>query len=165
MSLILSQSILDRSRPLVEPKAPRSARRAVPRVLVGEDDREMLKLVTCAILKESCEVVEARDGIELLGTLTGALDRSSSRRGVEGIDLVVSDVRMPGLSGLEVLRLLRKCDRELPFLLISAFADERTHEEARSLGASALLDKPFDLDTLREVVRAVLRGRRSAEPS
>lgn len=59
--------------------------------------------------------------------------------------LVVSDVHMPGASGLDVLHWLRRWLPGIPTILMSAFADPRAIRHARALGASAVLRKPFDL--------------------
>jgi DNA-binding response OmpR family regulator len=93
-------------------------------------------------------VIEARDGQELLLAIE-RLKAGSVRPA-----MVVSDVRMPGYSGLDLLAILRCASWTLPVVLITAFGDEDTHAEARELGAIAVLDKPFDLDDLRAVVRA-----------
>jgi DNA-binding NtrC family response regulator len=69
-------------------------------------------------------------------------------------DVLVSDVRMPGLGGLDVLRGLRHCEWANPVILITAFGDEATHLEAVRLGAAAVLDKPFDVDDLRAILLA-----------
>lgn len=94
---------------------------------------------------EDFEVIEARDGDELLGLLR-AFGRSSPDE--IAVDLVVSDVRMPGADGLAVLETLRAEDSMTPVILISAFADQSVFTEATRLGA-ILIDKPFGVDRLR----------------
>jgi len=66
-------------------------------------------------------------------------------------DLIVSDVRMPGWSGLDLLRFLRHRRSAIPVVLITAFGDRDTHERAARLGA-AVLDKPFALADLRRAI-------------
>jgi DNA-binding NtrC family response regulator len=66
--------------------------------------------------------------------------------------LIISDVRMPGVSGLDVLATLRREDWSTPVILMTAFGDLETRAEARRLGAKALFDKPFDVDDLRTAV-------------
>jgi DNA-binding NtrC family response regulator len=72
------------------------------------------------------------------------------------MDLVISDERMPGMAGLEVLDALRRAGWPTPFILITGFGDQATHASARRLGASAVFDKPFDLDDLRKTVLQLL---------
>ena len=63
---------------------------------------------------------------------------------------------MPGLAGLDVLRTLRGSDLAMPVILITAFGDHKTHEEARRLGAAVILDKPFELPDFENYVRDIL---------
>jgi CheY-like chemotaxis protein len=121
----------------------------VMRVLLAEDDREMRRLLASTLRKEHCEVLEAGNGLELAELI--ALERSPSNTG-PAIDLIISDVRMPGRSGLEVLTVLRRNDRETPVILITAFGEPDTHAEAYRLGALAVFNKPFDIDDLRTMV-------------
>jgi len=71
-------------------------------------------------------------------------------------DMIVSDVRMPGESGLDLLRRVREARPELPFLLVTAFADVREAVDALKLGAVDYLAKPVDLDELLAAVRDTL---------
>ena len=71
-------------------------------------------------------------------------------------DLLVSDIRMTGFTGLEVLAGLRDLTWRIPTLLMTAYGDDATHAQARSLGARAVFTKPFDLDDLRTVVLNLL---------
>lgn len=124
-------------------------------VLVAEDDDELRSLLSGALRAEGFEVTEARDGSELLDHL-GSLFFS----GKSSLDLVVTDVRMPGFSGLNVLAGLRGNDWTTPVIVITAFGDQRLHEEASRLGALAVFDKPFDLKDLRDFIRGVLSDPR-----
>lgn len=121
----------------------------VRRVLIAEDDPEMGDLLAAALHLDGYEVVHARTGAQLLdsiGTqLLNALDRAP-------VDLIISDIRLPGMSGLEVLAALRQTDWSTPVILISAFADPETHAEAHRLGATLVFNKPFDIDDLRMAV-------------
>jgi FixJ family two-component response regulator len=62
--------------------------------------------------------------------------------------IIVSDIQMPGRSGLELLRDLRARSVDTPVILISAFVTEQSRRQATELGAAALLAKPFDAATL-----------------
>ena len=90
---------------------------------------------------------ELRDGLQLLERLREV--RGSPLRWP---DAIVSDVRMPGHSGLEMLAALRRAGWTTPVVLITAFGDRWVHDQARQLGAAAVLDKPFDIDALRAVL-------------
>ena len=118
-------------------------------VLLAEDDPEMRELMAWALRRDGYEVQEVGDGNEVLQVL-GLVEGEDG-----GPDLLVSDVRMPGLSGLEVLERLRRSRDDLPVILVTAFGDLETHAKAQRLGAE-VLDKPFDLDDLRKRVFDVL---------
>ena len=120
-----------------------------PRILVAEDDDAMRAMLVQTLRRAGYVVVEVEDGFELG-------DYLAMMRGQGGtlapLDLIISDVRMPGRTGLEALERLRDQGVSCPVLLLSAFADAETHAEARRLGARRLLDKPVDLDVLKAAV-------------
>jgi FixJ family two-component response regulator len=79
------------------------------------------------------------------------------------ISCVIADVRMPGMSGVELLSLLIKQGHRLPFIFITAFSEEAVRAEALSAGAICVLTKPFDKATLVRHLDAALAdhgGRR-----
>ena len=121
------------------------------RLLLAEDDFELRELLACVLRADGHEVVEARDGNELWELLSG---QSTSEAG--GFALVVSDVRMPGLTAFDVLSRLQRAVAEVPVILITAFGDQTTHLRALRLGASRVFDKPFDCDELRDAVHETL---------
>jgi DNA-binding response OmpR family regulator len=124
-----------------------------PRILVAEDDDEMRRLVVEALRKDGYDVVAVNDGGRLLVALAhGFVDRG----GADLADLVVSDVRMPVCTGMQILEQLRAAHWHVPMILMTAFGDPATREHARTLGA-LLFDKPFDLDDLRTAVASLLR--------
>jgi len=124
------------------------------RIAVAEDSAEMRALIAATLRADGCDVVEARDGLELVAIVAPA-----ERSGM-AFDLIVSDLRMPERSGMEALGALRDEGVRTPYLLITAFGDDETHRDARQLGAVAVLDKPFDLDWLCALVRAAVEPPR-----
>ena len=78
---------------------------------------------------------------------------------LEGAGCLISDVRMPGMDGLELQRLVRTGSPRLPVILISGQLDERVRERALRLGAVAFLYKPFDGE---ELLRAIQRALEQA---
>lgn len=86
----------------------------------------------------------------------GALDYFQDR----GADLVVSDLRMPGLDGMELLARMRALDSELPFIIITAYSTVDDAIEALRLGATDFIKKPFDMDELVVLVEKTLEGSR-----
>jgi DNA-binding response OmpR family regulator len=127
------------------------------RVLLAEDDPSMRRLLAGTLRRDGFQVIEVENGAELLA-LVGSLLLDPAAAG--SVDLVISDIRMPGASGLEVLARLRAGDRVTPVFLITAFGDPATHAEAQRLGARTF-DKPFDLRELRAAVRDLGGAARS----
>jgi DNA-binding response OmpR family regulator len=117
------------------------------RIVLAEDDDDMRTLLAARLRQDGFSVLEARDGEEL-STLIDAAHEARSLAPEAIVDLVISDARMPYQSGLDALAVLRKNDVETPFILITAFGDTHTHSEAFRLGATAVFDKPFEVDDL-----------------
>ena len=128
------------------------------RVVVAEDDDAMRDLVAEALKKAGCEVIECPDGASLFEFMREAWVKNDR----PPFDLIVSDLRLPAASGFEVLMLVRRLKNPIPVIIVTAFGDELTHSYARELGAAAVLNKPFDLDELVELIGRALdesRGR------
>jgi DNA-binding response OmpR family regulator len=120
------------------------------RILIAEDDRVLRTLLARHLRRGGFEVVEARDGATALTRLGDALceqDRS--------YDLLISDVQMPGHTGLDLASELKRGAWPMPILLITGFGSEEAHAEAERLGAT-MLDKPLDLDVLTTAVERLL---------
>lgn len=121
-------------------------------VLLAEDDRELRRFLALALQHDGYRVTEVDSGHALLDQLW---NRAASKA---SFDLIISDVHMPGFTGLEILEILRDADdpddeyaphiHDTPVILITAFGDLRLHADARRLGA-VVFDKPFDVDELR----------------
>ena len=75
------------------------------------------------------------------------------------VDLVISDLRMPGMTGMELLAAVRDLDKEVPFIIITGFADVDNAIEALRLGATDFIKKPFDMDELRIQIEHTLSHR------
>jgi len=123
------------------------------RVLVAEDSDDTRAVVAAILRDDGFDVVEARSGVELLSRL-GVGDLEPTNEGP--IDLVISDVRMPKLDGIEALAKARKAEVSTPFILMSAYGGRGAQQRARELRAVMFLKKPFSLFELRDAVRAIL---------
>ncbi len=116
------------------------------RVLLAEDDERMRRLVANALRDDGFDVIEARHGAEFLEWVGFLLLHPRAGRPV---DLIITDLRMPFETGVEILVGLGRAASITPVILMTAFGDETTHAEARRLGANAVFDKPFDVNDLR----------------
>lgn len=140
------------------PAAGRDAARPL-RVLLAEDDDEMRRLLAGSLRETGYEVTAVADGTELCRALAPQLIQPDADR----YHVIVSDIRMPGTTGLQALEGLRALAELPPMILITAFGDAETHRKVRKLGA-VILDKPFDIEALLSEVAAAC-SRRLRQPS
>jgi two-component system, NtrC family, response regulator PilR len=125
---------------------------AMPTVLVVDDEPHIIDVIEIVLHEEGARVLRAGSGLEALELL---------RR--ETVDVVISDIRMPDLSGVQLLKEAKPSAPATAFILITAFATNDTAIEALQHGACEYLTKPFKMDDLRCVVRKHL-SRKSSEP-
>ena len=122
------------------------------RILIVEDEKSMRDLLALMLRKEgySVETVESAD-------------RAADRIVAETrYDLVISDISMPGMSGLELLRHSRRTSPDTAVILMTAYGTKQTAIDALNEGASFYVEKPFDLDEIKVVVRKTLEHKRIA---
>jgi CheY-like chemotaxis protein len=127
------------------------------RILLAEDDPALRSMMAARLRQDGCDVAEARSGdeaLELISTI------ASGEAALADLDLVIIDVRMPGLSGLEVVRLLRSWKWSTPVLFVTAYPDPELAAEIGELDAR-LLAKPFGLSRLSNAALEAIRGRLS----
>jgi two-component system response regulator AtoC len=118
----------------------------MPRILIADDDNDLRSTLRELLVEEGYEVNEADSGDAVLTSLgNGASERPS---------LVIMDIRMPGKSGLDVLRELRpSLGSQLPVLVMTAFGSSNVAIEAIQLGAYDYITKPFDLDDILATIK------------
>lgn len=126
-----------------------------PHILLAEDDNELRELLNFSLARAGYLVTCCENGLDLLDRLLQPQD----------YDLVISDLRMPALTGLEVLEYLHDAGQQLPFICMTAFGDRQTHESAYKFGATATIDKPFDLDEMLTLVHTICPGSSGQKPS
>jgi two-component system, NtrC family, response regulator AtoC len=115
------------------------------RVLVVDDERKMRRVLQMIMEQLGLESVPAETAEEALEVVRA-----------EKIDLVVTDLKMPGMSGLECLRRLRELDPEVPVIMLTAHGTVQTAVEAMKLGAFDYVLKPFDVEAMEMIVRRAL---------
>jgi DNA-binding NtrC family response regulator len=123
--------------------------RPPPRVVLAEDDDDVRVSLAELLRSEGYEVVEVTSGIDVLQHLTVTAEQAGRRPS----EVLITDVRMPGLNGMRLLEGLRAMGATIPVVVITAFADDETRRQAARLGASAVLDKPIDVETLIATLR------------
>ncbi len=115
-----------------------------PRILIVDDDAGQRSLLDSFLRGQGFDTVVVESGAKALATLRA-----------QPVSLMISDVRMPGMSGLETLRQARQEHAALPVLLVTAYADVKEAVGAMRDGALNYLTKPIDLDELLATVRQV----------
>lgn len=122
-----------------------------PVVLVADDDPDILMLISLTLERDGYEVVVARDGFK---ALEAAVERIPH--------LVVLDLMMPGIDGCEVTRRLRadKTTKDIPIVIVTAFAEESQAAKALAAGADAYVKKPFSPRELLAKTASLLLERR-----
>src|SRR5438874_5233440 len=119
-------------------------------ILLVDDEEAVLKLLAYPLERDGFRVVQARDGDEAL-----------ARFAEEQVDLVVLDVMLPRLDGLEVCKRLR-ASSSVPIIMLTARDDELDKVIGLELGADDYITKPFSIRGFRSRVRALLRRARAA---
>ena len=132
------------------------------RILVVDDEPDMQALVLQKFRHQirdgTWEFLFAQDGVEALAALE--VNRN--------VDLVVSDINMPRMDGLELLQQIRTVDPDVPFLMITGTADIASVGEAKAAGVTAYIKKPFSADGLKSkltIIGRIIKHRQGAEMS
>ena len=128
-----------------QPSAPANDRSPPLRILLGEDNETMRRLVGFVLRSDGHTLAEARDGAELLEVLASSLTGGPEAR----LDAIVSEQSLPGIEGLTILAGLRARGLPTPFVLITA--DPEVQARARRFGA-VVLDQPFNTQAIRDAV-------------
>lgn len=119
-----------------------------PRVLVVDDEPSMCRALSAVLERFGLKVSTALDGLQGL---------TKFRRDV--YDLVIADLKMPGMSGVELLREIKRISPRTPVVLLTAYGTVEGAVEAMKEGAFDFLQKPFSPEVLRDVVSRALRPR------
>jgi EAL domain-containing protein (putative c-di-GMP-specific phosphodiesterase class I) len=134
------------TKPFQSPVSPEASR---PRLLIVEDDENLARSMARVFDREGFAVTHAPDGVVASEALTS-----------NTFDVVLSDINLPGISGVELLRLVRAYDLDVPVVLVTGNPTLETAAEAVELGALQYLTKPVELEALKaSVVRALKLGR------
>jgi two-component system, chemotaxis family, chemotaxis protein CheY len=119
-------------------------------ILIVDDSRTMRSMVRGALEADHHQVIEAIDGVTALATLE-----------TESADMVITDVNMPEMDGLKLVRALRERPRYrfTPILVLTTEGGAEMKQRGREAGATGWLVKPFNPDQLRQTVLHVFRSR------
>ena len=118
------------------------------RILVVDDEESMRQLLEIALGKDGHRITLADSG----KAATKLIDQNS-------FDLVISDIKMPDMSGVDVLRHVKETEPGTPVIMVTAYASAETAVEGLRLGAYDYLTKPFKVDELKANIRNALEKK------
>lgn len=119
------------------------------KILIVDDEKSMRDFLSIVLKKEGYFVAAAGDGQEAIQILQRDI-----------FDLVLTDIKMPKLNGIELLKMVKDVSAETVVLMITAFASTETAIEAMKQGAYDYITKPFQIDEVKLIIRNALEGRR-----
>jgi len=119
------------------------------RILIVDDEKYIRDMLKAFFEYQGFEVFEAADGME-----------ASEKVREEAFDLVLTDLRMPGLDGLEVLKPVKSVSAETAVLILTGYPSPQSESAAMKLGCDGFLSKPFRLEDLKSAVHQSLARRK-----
>ena len=120
----------------------------IPKVLIIEDDDEMRSLLKDFVEEEGYDADSVEKGDYALRKLL-----------TDSFDLIITDIRMPGYSGLEIMPEIKKIKPDVPIVVITAFGNEDAYQKALSRGAHAYLEKPVHFNKLKELMHQIISSK------
>ncbi len=122
------------------------------KILVVEDEKSMREVLKILLEGENYEVVTASDGVAGLSFVEKDI-----------FDLVITDMKMPKVDGFEVLKKIKEVSPETIVIMITAFGTTESAVEAMKLGAYDYINKPFNIDEIRLIVKKAIEKKRLSE--
>lgn len=122
------------------------------KILVIDDDQSIRKTLTNYLKKQNYEVISADNGINGIEIVKNELP-----------DLVITDIRMPGADGFEVLKNIKEIDPHIHVIIITAFDDMQTTVKAMQQGAYDYIEKPLEIDNLKITIQRALENKRLSD--
>ena len=113
-------------------------------ILIAEDEESNFLLLK-TILKKHCNILHAKTGVELLEIYKE-----------QHADLILLDIKMPEMNGIDALKEIRKFDQDIPIIMQSAYAFENDMEAARQAGSNGFVTKPINSKELKSVLSSFL---------
>ena len=121
---------------------------ALPLILIAEDDDSNFRLLN-AIIGKKCEILWAKNGLEALRLYKENSDK---------IQLILMDLKMPGMDGFEATSAIRETDKNIPIIVQTAFAFSTDREKAIEMGCNKVLIKPISIVELRKTISTYINN-------
>ena len=118
------------------------------RIMIIEDDEAMRSLLEDFFEEEGFETDSASNGADALRILSK-----------DHLDLIVTDIRMPGLTGLDILPRVRRLKPETPIIVMTAYGSEDVRRRSLESGATTYLEKPIHLSKLRTLIHEMISAK------
>jgi len=122
------------------------------KLLIVDDQKGIRRLLTEVFSEYDYEIESCSNGITALEMIAQLKP-----------DLIIMDVKMPGMNGIEVLRKFRETDRYARVIMMTAYGDQHYIDEAENLGVARFIIKPFDLNELKDLVADIFKDKDSQE--
>lgn len=117
-------------------------------VLIADDEPNLRRVLAAQLVRDGYDVEAVASGTEAVRALRE-----------NHVDVVITDLRMPGIDGLDTLRALRELDPRLPVIVVTGYTSHDTERRCREAGAFECLHKPVDLDDLLRIVGEAVQAR------
>jgi DNA-binding NtrC family response regulator len=114
------------------------------KVLIVDDDRDIVSIVSTILRGKGWDITAAYSGQEALEAVTSSKP-----------DIILLDIMMPEMNGIEVLKRIKKIDADARIIMITAFGDVESYLDSMELGAYEYINKPFETDELLEMIDRV----------
>ena len=121
---------------------------ALPLILIAEDDDSNFRLLN-AIIGKKCKILWAKNGLEALRLYKENSDK---------IQLILMDLKMPGMDGFEATSAIRETDKNIPIIVQTAFAFSTDREKAIEMGCNKVLIKPISIVELRKTISTYINN-------
>lgn len=118
------------------------------KLLIVDDQKGIRRLLTEVFLEYGYEIESCGNGIKALEMIPEFKP-----------DLIIMDVKMPGMNGIDVLKKLRETDKDSRVIMMTAYGDQHYVNQAETLGVARFIIKPFDLNELKAQVEEILHDR------
>ncbi|MCM8538895.1 MAG: response regulator [Lentisphaeraceae bacterium] len=125
------------------------------KLAVAEDDDELRNLIHNYLASYNMDIHSCKNGSELLGLIFENSENNFKP------DIILTDLRMPGLNGMEFLRITHGINQIPPIILMTAFATSFTEKDALNNGAVHVITKPFNLESLLQLITDILDRKTS----
>jgi CheY-like chemotaxis protein len=119
------------------------------KILIVDDDNGTLNAIKVGLLSKGHEALIAGSGEEALKII------KAKKSGAEPLDLLMTDLRMPKMDGLRLIRAARKIMPDIKAILMTAYGDDNVKKKTRALGQCGYMDKPFRPETLVNMIMTI----------